>query len=108
MEASLDHIVAVAVRTSRLLERALHDSQARWEIGYGHAEWVFPARREVTSEGVTFSADFPSICWIGEPDRGAFLVCDGEMVAAKDLEHPGDGAFTIEWRLAVETTASVR
>jgi hypothetical protein len=102
---NLDLTVAQAVFTTKLLERALHD-HGPWTLSWGPFE--VPVIRQITDVGVTFVAEFPAHCFLEPPHPVAILRCDGEAVAAKTIDFPGDGGFTVEWTLrarVVETPA---
>lgn len=105
VDENLDLTVARAVFTTKLLERALHD-EGPWTLSWGPFE--VPIERTVTSDSVTFHAEFPEHCYLEPPLPVAVLWCDGEAVAAKTIDFPGDGGFTVEWTLrarVVETLA---
>lgn len=82
----LDLIVARALAHWRLIERALHDD-GPWQMRY--AGVTVPAQRYVMGHQVTFAADFPPLCPLGEPVIS--LLCAGEAVSAQTLEEPMDG-----------------
>lgn len=101
MEENLDTTVAQAVYTTKLLERALHDS-GPWSLSWG--PFVSPVTRLVSGSEVIFRAEFAEHCWLEPPIPVAVLYCGDEAVAAKTIDFPGDGAFIVEWTLR----ASVR
>jgi hypothetical protein len=96
VDTNLDLTVAQAVFTTKVLERALHDD-GPWTLSWGPFE--VPVTRELDGLGVTFRADFPEFCHLEPPYPVALLKSGGEAVAAKTIEYPGDGAFTVEWTL---------
>ena len=96
MDENLDVTVAQAVFTTKVLERALHDN-GPWTLAWGPFE--VPVERQIEGHGVTFLAEFPEHCYLEPPYPVAILRCNNESVAAKTIEFPGDGAFTVEWTL---------
>lgn len=81
----------------KLLEKALHDP-GPWAFAWG--PFVVPAEREVTATGVVLRGDYPDHCYLATPGNVVALLCDGEVVGAKEIDHPGDGAFEVEWSLS--------
>ena len=98
----LDTAVAQAVARVRLLERALHDP-GPWALEY--AGQRFEAERTVCPTHVHLAAEIPEQCWLVEPDGFLYLVVDGEVVAAQQIEHPGDGGHRVDWMLGLSADA---
>lgn len=96
MDRNLDVAVAQAVYTTKLLERALHDS-GPWTLSWG--PFTVPVTRLISNSEVTFRAEFAEHCWLEPPHPVAILRCGEEPVAAKTIDFPGDGAFAVEWTL---------
>ena len=91
------YAAAHGLRTARLLECAVHD-EGPWEMAYNGI--TVPADRMVHGSGVLFSATFPEVCWISVPeDTTAYLLCRGEVMALRQIDHPGDCAFAACWSL---------
>lgn len=96
MKNDLELAVAQAAMNIRLMERALYESRANWEMRWaGHTAQI---SRHVDWDKVTLSADFPDQCLIAPADWVEILV-DGEIVAGKQIPHPGDGPMTIAFTL---------
>lgn len=100
----IDSNVARAVFTTKVLERALHDARP-WTLSWGPFE--VPVARTIHQDGVTFRAEFPDHCYLEPPYPVAVLKCADEAVSAKTMDHPGDGAFIIEWTLRAQVTEQV-
>lgn len=102
METNLDFEVAKAAHAVRLLERALHDG-GRWEFSW--ADQTVAVERVRIPCGVRLHGEFePDRCFLVEPEPVAYLLVDGEVVAAHQLEvHPGEGGFDLDWTLSLET-----
>lgn len=96
MDENLDLTVAQAVFTTKLLERALHD-EGPWTLAWGPFE--VPVERVLVDDGVAFTAEFPEHCYLEPPHPVAVLRCRDDAVAAKTIDFPGDGGFTVEWTL---------
>lgn len=94
---ALDTLAARAVYAARLLERAVHSS-GPWTIAWGPFE--VEASREVGDDRVVFRAEFPDACFIEAPAPTATLSDAGEVVSVREVEFPGDGAFSLEWIVA--------
>lgn len=97
----LDFEVAKAALHLRLLERALHDG-GRWEFAW--ADQTVAVERVRTDSGVLLHGEFEADrCFLVEPEPVAYLLVDGEVVAAHQLEvHPGEGGFNLDWTLSLE------
>ena len=96
---SLDRQVAQMVFSARLLERALHDTSAVWEMRWrGH---VVPAERVVTEHGITFYASFPVLDHTGDSD--IWLLCNGEEIRSRPLDLTGKCALDFDWALEFES-----
>lgn len=101
--SELDQQVAQMVLSARLLERALHDTGARWEMRWrGH---VAPAERAVTENGITFYASFPTLDDDG--DANIWLLCNGEEVRSRPLDLAGRHALDFDWALEFEGRESI-
>lgn len=98
MAEALDFLVAQTVQRARLIERALHDN-GPWEISYGKIS--VGACKAVLDDRVVFLARLPETCWLVKPDPVISLLCRGQVVAVKVIEHPGDGAVDIQWEMAI-------
>lgn len=95
----LDIAVSQALFRARQMERALHDS-GPWTMEWaGH---TVPVCRLIGKSEIKFLAHFPEHCYLAEPEPTMSLLCRGEVVGTREIEFPGDGAFSVEWRLAVE------
>ena len=103
MAESLDNLVSQAVFESRLLERALHDGSAVWEMRWRGV--VVPAERVVTDTGVTFYASFPSLDDDGEDS--IWLLCNGADVRHRTMELRGRASLDFDWTLSLEHRTSV-
>lgn len=95
MRDALDFVAAQAVAHARLLERACHDS-GPWEIEVQGMR--IPAVRARTPHAVIFLATFPEMCWVEPPDT-ALLYCADELVGARPIVAPGEGAYTVRWTI---------
>lgn len=100
----LDFAVAQAAFQARQMERALHDS-GPWSISYGPFE--VPACRLIGETQIKFLAHFPEHCYLVAPDTLALLKCRGEIVGTQEIDFPGDGAFELEWVLALGSSIPV-
>jgi hypothetical protein len=94
---ALDFVAARAVAQAKLLERALHDRSA-WEIEVNGVRQL--AVKVITPSQIVFFASFPPLCWV-EPPEVAWLLCNGETLASRDISAPADGGCTIEWHLSL-------
>jgi hypothetical protein len=90
----LDSTVAQVVFAARLLEKAVHHA-GPWAISWGTLS--VPAKRVLTDEGVIFAAEFPEVCYLEPVTSPMALVCDGEVVAVREAQHPGDTGFSVDW-----------
>ena len=95
--ATLELEAAQALYAARLLERALYHP-GPWSMRWGTIE--VPAERALSTVGVSFTATFPEICWIDPPTSGVVLLCEGEVVGIRRVDHPGDTMFVVTWELA--------
>lgn len=100
----LDFAVAQALYRARQMERALHDP-GPWTIKWGPHE--VPASRLVGETSIHFLAHFPEHCYLDAPSPTATLLCRGEVVGTRDIEFPGDGAFSLTWVLDLGVLSSV-
>lgn len=96
--SALDFAVAQAAFQARQMERALHD-RGPWSISWGPFE--VPACRLIGDTQIKFLAHFPEHCYLAIPAEPAVLKCRGEIVGTQEIEFPGDGAFEMEWVLAL-------
>lgn len=105
-DASLEWAVSRAERLARLLSDALHD-QHDWVMQYDRL--MVPVERIFEPSGVLLRAEFPEHCWIVPPKRpqielhrqmrqGCYI-----LLAITPIDHPGDGAFVVEWRYSAES-----
>lgn len=104
MTDELDFAVAQAIFRAQQIERALHD-RGPWTMEWaGH---TVPACRLIGKREITFLAHFPEHCYLAEPEPTMTLLCRGQVVGTRTIDFPGDGAFQVEWRLAVEQSVLV-
>ena len=97
---SLDLAVSRAIMRLRLLERAVHDD-GPWEIRVG--DQVLQAVRIVFDDRVVFSVHFSSI-----PTQPMLeLLCAGELVSVRPVEHPGYAPFILDWEIALTDPVGV-
>ena len=97
--STLDFRIAQAAFAARRMERALHDP-GPWEISYQGIR--VPAVRFIHSDRITFVGHFPEMCWVDVPDSPSMsLLCRGEVVDARPVEHFGDGAFEFRWGMSI-------
>lgn len=83
----------------RLIERALH-GPSTWT-----AKWagiIVPLASTVSEEGIAFTAEFSEFCLISEPHPVVEIQVDGETIAWREIEHPGDGGFTFKWSFTID------
>lgn len=92
--------VALAVRT---VERAFHDPLG-WSFRWG--PHVLPATVVATERGVTFSAEVPEMCYLTPVDEPVTLWHRDDMLGARQITHPGDAAFGIDWELSLDLLAA--
>lgn len=97
MRRDIDLQVSRAIFSVKLLERALHDP-GPWAFAWGPL--IVPAEREVTDSGVVLRGDCPEHCLVATPGNVVALLCNGEVVGAKEIDPPGDGGFEVEWSLS--------
>jgi hypothetical protein len=90
---------------AKLLERALHDD-GPWTVSIGPL--TVPAERLFGADAVTFRAQVPEHCWMGSTPHTATLACAGTVLSAKPIDHPGDAAFTIMWRVSADEQRAAR
>lgn len=100
----LDFAVAQASFQARQMERALHDN-GPWTISYGPFE--MPACRLIGESHIKFLAHFDEHCYLVTPAEPALLKCRGEIVGLQHINHPGDGAWELEWVLALGSAVPV-
>lgn len=95
------HDIAISrlLYVAHLMERAVHETQG-WTIEWG--PHTVPAQRVLTDAGVRFEATFPEICYLTPMPPNATLRFNGETVAIRALDHPGDCAFALSWALDLE------
>lgn len=96
---TLEFAVAQAAFRARQMERALHD-RGPWTIQWG--AFTVPACRLIGEREIRFLAHFPAHCYLAPVDGPALLLCRGEVVGTKHIEHPGDAEFELEWSLAIQ------
>lgn len=101
----LDAMASRAVYAAHLLENAIHATDG-WTISWGPHE--VPAIREVLDDGVRITAIFPETCYLDRSERNAVLRLNGEVVAVRNIGHPGDTGFAITWDLASKAAETVR
>lgn len=101
----LERIVSQAVYSASLLERAVHD-RGPWTMKWGPLEVV--ATRTRHEHGVSFEAVFPEACWLARPEPNITLLCRGQFVAMRAVEHPGDAQFAVTWDLAASAATPAR
>lgn len=94
-----DLAVSRLLYVARLLERAVHETTG-WTVQWG--PHTVSATRVLTEDGVRFEAAFPEACYLTPMPPNASLLHNGEVVAIRALEHPGDTAFVLEWALHIE------
>ena len=104
MNGTLDFAVAQAVHRARLIERALHD-RGPWEIAYGPCS--VGALKAVLDDRVVFLARLPEMCWLTEPDPYLSLLCRGEVVTVRPIDHPGDGTVDVRWEMTLAQPSHV-
>lgn len=97
---SMDLAVGQALFRARQVERALHD-RGPWTIAWGPFE--VPACRLIGESEIKFLAHFPAQCYLAPVTEPARLLCRGEVVGTRLVEHPGDGEFEMDWTLTVGT-----
>ena len=102
MGEALDALAARAVYTAVLFERAVHDP-GPWTVTWG--PHTAEAEREITDEGVVFTATFPETCYLQPPEPNAVLRCDGHVMAIRPIQFPGDVAFAITWAIRAKVLA---
>lgn len=101
-EIELD--AAQALFAARMLEAAVHHP-GPWTLKWGDIE--VPAERAVTSEGIVFTGEFPSVCYLRRPEGSLEIRCEGivmGMRAAEEFEHPGDTGFIVKWAVLTRRT----
>lgn len=96
VDAPLDSTVAKVVFTARLLERAVHDP-GPWTMSWG--PHTVPAKRVLTDDGAIFVAEYPDVCYIQRFEAPLVLACNGETVGVREMDWPGDCAFTVDWTI---------
>ena len=103
--SGLEFRAAQALFAARSLERAIF-SEGPWTMRWGGV--TVPAVREVTGTGVTFSADFPDLCYLDRPDSGLLLLDGDEVIGIRRIDHPGDTGFVVRWEISVPDHVAVR
>lgn len=106
MESTLELQVARAVGQAHLMEAVLHGF-GRWEMSLGSwgvsdSDLVVPAHRVVEGTLASIEAEFPSHCWLDPRPTVLMLLLDGEIAGVREINHPGDGAFTATWSFSLE------
>lgn len=97
---ALDHAVSRAVFLAHVLERAIHDP-GPWFLDL--SGWLAPADRDVTENGVVFSAHF-SGPHENEPLVLSLIHMDGTVVVSKPIEvTAAAGFFAVDYELALPT-----
>jgi hypothetical protein len=98
MAEALDKLVSQAVAETRLLERALHDHSAKWEMRWRGL--TVPAERTITETGVTFYASFPALA--ESHDETIWLVLNGQEVRSREMGIDVRVTLDFTWALALE------
>lgn len=94
--APLDCTVAQVVHAASLLEKAVHSAGA-WTLAWG--PHTIKAKRVLTDDGVIFSGEFPEVCYLERFEAPLALCLDGETVAVREMEWPGDRGFAVDWSI---------
>lgn len=95
--SDLELAASQALYAARLLEAAVHDD-GPWAMRWGTIE--VPATRRITEDGVVFEATFPDACYLADPGPHLLLLCRGEILGLRVMDHPGDTQFAVLWSLA--------
>lgn len=100
--------VARAVTRAHLAEKVLH-GRGQWGMGLNTAKdsLVVLATHFFNDETVGLTATFPAHHWL---DRGPALLClhyEGDVLAVREVRHPGDGNFVATWEFTVGSVEAV-
>lgn len=100
----LDEALSQALHAIRLMERALHDRSPMF-ARFGDLE--VPVRRASSEGELALLADFPAHCHLVRPESIIYLICEGEIIGAREIEDPGDGPFEVEWKFSLAAHVEV-
>lgn len=104
--AEIELDAAQALFAARLLEAAVHHP-GPWSFRWGTVE--VPAVKTISENGVTFTGQFPDLCYLERPQGGLILLCEGVVMGLRSMaadDHPGDTAFQVSWSV-LSTRAKV-
>jgi hypothetical protein len=93
-EIELD--AAQALFAARMLEAAVHHP-GPWTFSWGGFE--VPATKTITDDGVVFIGQFPDHCWLDRPKDGLLILCEGQIMGIRRMDHPGDTGFVVTWEV---------
>lgn len=106
--ADLELDAAQALFAARMLEAAVHHP-GPWTMNLDGVE--VEATKEISANGVVFTASFPEICHLEKPQGNLTISCDGVVMGMRRVspdDHPGDTGFLLTWSVLSVKDPSVR